>query len=134
MYNLCTHKWWKADGLYMIQFNLISCIYLLFIHAIVELYVFKWCLLHFFTQLLFYVGQEQVGLLKEKYDHRILLKHMPMEFKQILEHIQALEYADKPDYKVFTHPIDILQPKEYLLLSEWAYELGWLGTHYGPIF
>eukprot|EP00057_Strongylocentrotus_purpuratus_P032498 XP_787864.3 PREDICTED: protein piccolo isoform X2 [Strongylocentrotus purpuratus] len=43
--------------------------------------------------------KEQVGLLKEKYDHRLLLKHMPMEFKQILEQFQSLEYADKPDYK-----------------------------------
>jgi hypothetical protein len=39
----------------------------------------------------------QVGLMKEKYDHRLLLKHLPSDFKQFLEHLQALEYADKPD-------------------------------------
>ncbi|XP_063958383.1 F-actin-monooxygenase Mical-like [Lytechinus pictus] len=50
--------------------------------------------------------KEQVGLLKEKYDHRLLLKHMPMEFKQILEHIQSLEYADKPDYKCIHSLLD----------------------------
>ncbi|KAH8403618.1 hypothetical protein KR222_009721, partial [Zaprionus bogoriensis] len=42
--------------------------------------------------------KEQVGLTKEKYDHRILLKHLPSDLKQFLEHIQALTYADRPDY------------------------------------
>ncbi|KAL7044773.1 hypothetical protein ACKWTF_002043 [Chironomus riparius] len=42
--------------------------------------------------------KEQVGLMKEKYDHRLLLKHLPSDFKQFLEHIQSLSYADKPDY------------------------------------
>ena len=40
----------------------------------------------------------QVGLMKEKYDHRLLLKHLPSDFKQFMEHLQVLEYADKPDY------------------------------------
>eukprot|EP00095_Tigriopus_kingsejongensis_P007352 snap_masked-scaffold589_size129586-processed-gene-0.24 protein:Tk07352 transcript:snap_masked-scaffold589_size129586-processed-gene-0.24-mRNA-1 annotation:"PREDICTED: uncharacterized protein LOC102681883 isoform X5" len=42
--------------------------------------------------------KEQVGLMKEKYDHRLLLKHLPSDFRQLLEHLQSLEYADKPDY------------------------------------
>ncbi|XP_016967319.1 tau-tubulin kinase homolog Asator isoform X1 [Drosophila biarmipes] len=42
--------------------------------------------------------KEQVGLTKEKYDHRILLKHLPSDLKQFLEHIQSLTYADRPDY------------------------------------
>lgn len=42
--------------------------------------------------------KEQVGMMKEKYDHRLLLKHLPSDLKQFLEHIQALNYADKPDY------------------------------------
>ncbi|XP_052864830.1 tau-tubulin kinase homolog Asator isoform X2 [Anopheles cruzii] len=42
--------------------------------------------------------KEQVGMLKEKYDHRLLLKHLPSDFKYFLEHIQSLNYADKPDY------------------------------------
>ena len=41
--------------------------------------------------------KEQVGLMKEKYDHRLLLKHLPSDFKQFMEHLQNLEYADKPD-------------------------------------
>ena len=36
--------------------------------------------------------------MKEKYDHRLLLKHLPSDFRQFLEHLQSLEYADKPDY------------------------------------
>ncbi|KAK9746295.1 Protein kinase domain [Popillia japonica] len=44
--------------------------------------------------------KEQVGLMKEKYDHRLLLKHLPSDFKQFLDHIQSLEYADKPDYQM----------------------------------
>ncbi|XP_044737816.1 tau-tubulin kinase homolog Asator isoform X2 [Chrysoperla carnea] len=44
--------------------------------------------------------KEQVGLMKEKYDHRLLLKHLPSDLRQFLEHIQSLEYADKPDYQM----------------------------------
>lgn len=46
--------------------------------------------------------KEQVGLMKEKYDHRLLLKHLPSELRQFLEHVQALEYADAPDYAMLT--------------------------------
>ncbi|XP_060808928.1 tau-tubulin kinase 1 [Amyelois transitella] len=42
--------------------------------------------------------KEQVGVMKEKYDHRLLLKHLPSELRQFLEHVQQLEYADTPDY------------------------------------
>ncbi|XP_072948472.1 tau-tubulin kinase homolog Asator [Epargyreus clarus] len=44
--------------------------------------------------------KEQVGLMKEKYDHRLLLKHLPSELRQFLEHVQQLEYADTPDYSM----------------------------------
>ncbi|XP_052758103.1 tau-tubulin kinase homolog Asator [Galleria mellonella] len=46
--------------------------------------------------------KEQVGLMKEKYDHRLLLKHLPNELRQFLEHVQQLEYADTPDYALLT--------------------------------
>ncbi|XP_068621895.1 tau-tubulin kinase homolog Asator [Battus philenor] len=46
--------------------------------------------------------KEQVGLMKEKYDHRLLLKHLPSELRQFLEHVQQLEYADTPDYTMLT--------------------------------
>lgn len=34
--------------------------------------------------------KEQVGLMKEKYDHRLLLKHLPSDLKQFLDHIQVI--------------------------------------------
>ncbi|XP_066945982.1 uncharacterized protein Asator isoform X3 [Macrobrachium rosenbergii] len=46
--------------------------------------------------------KEQVGLMKEKYDHRLLIKHLPSDFKQFLEHIQILDYHDKPDYAMLS--------------------------------
>lgn len=33
--------------------------------------------------------KEQVGILKEKYDHRLLLKHLPSDLRLFLEHIQV---------------------------------------------
>lgn len=50
--------------------------------------------------------KEQVGLMKEKYDHRLLLKHLPSDLKQFLEHIQSLQYADKPDYEMLASILD----------------------------
>lgn len=38
--------------------------------------------------------------MKERYDHRLLLKHLPSDFRSFLEHIQTLQYVDKPDYSV----------------------------------
>ncbi|NXD42365.1 TTBK1 kinase, partial [Copsychus sechellarum] len=44
--------------------------------------------------------KEQVGMIKEKYEHRMLLKHMPSEFHLFLDHIASLDYFTKPDYQV----------------------------------
>lgn len=38
--------------------------------------------------------------MKEKYDHKLLLKHLPSDLTKFLDHIQSLSYADKPDYAV----------------------------------
>ena len=46
--------------------------------------------------------QEQVGQIKERYDHRMLLKHMPAEFNVFLDHVLTLDYYTKPDYQVRT--------------------------------
>lgn len=45
-------------------------------------------------------SQEQVGNLKETYDHRLMLKHLPSEFSTFLDHILTLDYYTKPDYEV----------------------------------
>lgn len=42
--------------------------------------------------------KEQVGIMKEKYDHTMLLKNMPTEFRAFLDHLSSLDYFDKPDY------------------------------------
>ena len=42
--------------------------------------------------------KEQVGIMKEKYDHALFLKYLPSEFKAFLEHVQELKYEDRPDY------------------------------------
>ncbi len=44
--------------------------------------------------------QEQVGNLKETYDHRLMLKLLPSEFSTFLDHILTLDYYTKPDYQV----------------------------------
>ena len=33
--------------------------------------------------------KEQVGQMKERYDHRLLLKHLPSDFRQFLDHLQV---------------------------------------------
>ena len=45
-------------------------------------------------------SQEHVGKLKETYEHRLMLKHLPAEFGSFLEHISTLDYFTKPDYQV----------------------------------
>ncbi|XP_036383119.1 tau-tubulin kinase 1 isoform X2 [Megalops cyprinoides] len=66
-----------------------------------------WSLLYMLVE--FAVGQlpwrkikdkEQVGLIKERYDHRMLLKHMPSEFHSFLDHVLSLDYYTKPDYQL----------------------------------
>ncbi|KAK1170470.1 tau-tubulin kinase 1-like isoform X1 [Acipenser oxyrinchus oxyrinchus] len=44
--------------------------------------------------------KEQVGQIKERYDHRVLLKHMPSEFQIFLDHVSSLDYFTKPDYQL----------------------------------
>ncbi|KOC68797.1 Tau-tubulin kinase 1 [Habropoda laboriosa] len=47
--------------------------------------------------------KEQVGLMKEKYDHRLLLKHLPSDLRVFLEHIQSLGYEHNPDYAMLAN-------------------------------
>lgn len=36
--------------------------------------------------------KEQVGVMKENYDHRSFLKHLPSDLRQFLEHIQVCTF------------------------------------------
>lgn len=58
--------------------------------------------------------KEQVGNLKETYDHRLMLKHLPSEFSTFLDHIMTLDYFTKPDYQV---NVDLVKTCCYLGFS-----------------
>ncbi|XP_052010016.1 tau-tubulin kinase 2-like [Xyrauchen texanus] len=44
--------------------------------------------------------KDQVGKLKETYDHRLMLKHLPPDFSVFLDHISNVDYFTKPDYQL----------------------------------
>ncbi|KAM8781435.1 tau-tubulin kinase 2 [Rhynchonycteris naso] len=50
--------------------------------------------------------KEQVGSIKERYDHKLMLKHLPSEFSIFLDHISSLDYFTKPDYQLLTSVFD----------------------------
>jgi len=50
--------------------------------------------------------KEQVGKMKQVYDHRLLLRHLPGDFKQFLEHIEQLNYYTEPDYAMLFNIFD----------------------------
>uniref|UniRef100_A0A8C8SV71 non-specific serine/threonine protein kinase n=1 Tax=Pelusios castaneus TaxID=367368 RepID=A0A8C8SV71_9SAUR len=50
--------------------------------------------------------KEQVGSIKERYDHRLMLKHLPQEFNIFLDHICSLDYFTKPDYQLLMSVFD----------------------------
>ncbi|XP_018420387.1 PREDICTED: tau-tubulin kinase 2 isoform X2 [Nanorana parkeri] len=50
--------------------------------------------------------KEQVGSIKERYEHRLMLKHLPPEFYVFLEHISGLDYFTKPDYQLLLSVFD----------------------------
>lgn len=50
--------------------------------------------------------KEQVGKMKQVYDHRLLLRHLPSDFKQFLEHIEQLNYYSEPDYTMLFNIFD----------------------------
>ncbi|XP_048340093.1 tau-tubulin kinase 2 isoform X2 [Sphaerodactylus townsendi] len=50
--------------------------------------------------------KEQVGSIKERYDHRLMLKHLPQEFNTFLDHISVLDYFTRPDYQLLMSVFD----------------------------
>ncbi|XP_038822911.1 tau-tubulin kinase 2-like [Salvelinus namaycush] len=50
--------------------------------------------------------KEHVGKLKDSYDHRLMLKHLPAEFTVFLDHISNLDYFTKPDYQLLLSVFD----------------------------
>lgn len=62
--------------------------------------------------------KEQVGQMKERYDHRLLLKHLPPDFKLFLEHIQSLTYYDAPDYDFLASIFDRCMKRKCIAESD----------------
>lgn len=62
--------------------------------------------------------KEQVGNLKETYDHRLMLKHLPSEFSSFLEHISSLDYFTKPDYQLLTSVFDKAMKSQSVLEND----------------
>lgn len=50
--------------------------------------------------------KEQVGNMKETYNHRLMLKHLPDDFSVFLDHISNLDYYTKPDYQLLMSVFD----------------------------
>ena len=47
-----------------------------------------------------------MGSIKERYEHRLMLKHLPQEFNIFLDHISNLDYFTKPDYQLLMSVFD----------------------------
>ncbi|XP_074471339.1 tau-tubulin kinase 2b [Sebastes fasciatus] len=65
--------------------------------------------------------KEQVGNLKETYDHRLMLKHLPSEFPAFLDHILTLDYFTKPDYQLLMSVFESAM-KSHNVLENDAYD------------
>ncbi|XP_034555280.1 tau-tubulin kinase 2b isoform X2 [Notolabrus celidotus] len=65
--------------------------------------------------------KEQVGNLKETYDHRLMLKHLPSEFSMFLDHILTLDYFTKPDYQLLMSVFESAM-KSHSVLENDAYD------------
>ncbi|XP_061699791.1 tau-tubulin kinase 2 isoform X2 [Syngnathoides biaculeatus] len=71
--------------------------------------------------------KEHVGKLKDTYDHRLMLKHLPAEFAVFLEHISSLDYFAKPDYQLLMSVFDSSM-KTYNVVENDPYDWERTGT------
>ncbi len=49
--------------------------------------------------------KEEAGECKAQYDHRKLIRGLPVEFVDFLNHLKSLSYFDKPDYSLVTRAL-----------------------------
>ena len=62
--------------------------------------------------------------MKQNVDHNMLLRHMPQEFKLILEHIQELHYFTKPDYaKLHAYLDQTISRKQIKITDQFDWEI-----------
>ncbi|XP_058255282.1 tau-tubulin kinase 1 [Hemibagrus wyckioides] len=62
--------------------------------------------------------KEQVGQIKERYEHKMLLKHMPSEFYIFLDHVISLDYYTKPDYQLLMSVFENSMKKRMITENE----------------
>uniref|UniRef100_A0AAY4BVW3 non-specific serine/threonine protein kinase n=1 Tax=Denticeps clupeoides TaxID=299321 RepID=A0AAY4BVW3_9TELE len=62
--------------------------------------------------------KEQVGQIKERYEHKLLLKHMPSEFCIFLDHVVGLDYFTKPDYQLLMSVFDMSMKERTITENE----------------
>lgn len=62
--------------------------------------------------------KEQVGTMKEKYDYRLLLKHMPHEFLELHDQLLSLNYYKKPDYQMIQNLFDEIMMRKNIRESD----------------
>ncbi|XP_060735934.1 tau-tubulin kinase 1 isoform X2 [Tachysurus vachellii] len=62
--------------------------------------------------------KEQVGQIKERYEHKMLLKHMPSEFYIFLDHVISLDYYTKPDYQLLMSVFENSMKKKVITENE----------------
>ncbi|XP_076141315.1 tau-tubulin kinase 1 [Alosa pseudoharengus] len=71
--------------------------------------------------------KEQVGQIKERYEHKMLLKHMPSEFYIFLDHVLGLDYYTKPDYQLLMSVFD-MSMKDRTITENESYDWEKAGT------
>lgn len=60
----------------------------------------------------------KVGVMKQTVNTELLLRHMPHEFKEILDHISELTYFDCPDYDKLDKLLDHIMKRRQIDFSD----------------
>lgn len=62
--------------------------------------------------------KEQVGQMKEGYNHNLFLRYLPSEFGDILRHIQQLDYFAEPDYDYLIERLHAVMIRKTITFQE----------------
>ncbi|CAD5110666.1 DgyrCDS43 [Dimorphilus gyrociliatus] len=62
--------------------------------------------------------KEQVGQMKEGYNHNLFLRYLPSEFGDILRHIQQLDYYSEPEYEHLIERLHAIMIRKTITLQE----------------
>lgn len=62
--------------------------------------------------------KEQVGQIKQNFDHNLLLRHLPSEFSEFLIHVQSIDYYDRPNYDLLRSIIDRCMQRQNIRIHD----------------